>query len=108
MPFQTNAFRFPTFQLDLERGVLERCGQIVPIRAKSFAVLAYLVRHPNRIVSKDELVAALWHRVAVTDDAIAQTIKDARRAIGDKTGVIVRTLPKRGYLLVFEPSPVTD
>ena len=104
MAAQTEIFSLPGFRLDLGRGVLEREGQMVAVRPRSFALLCHLARNADRVVGKEELVASIWHRVAVTDDAIAQTIRDARRAIGDTTAEVLRTLPKRGYLLVAESS----
>ncbi len=93
MAAQTEIFSLPGFRLDLGRGVLEREGQMVAVRPRSFALLCHLARNADRVIGKEELVASIWHRVAVTDDAIAQTIRDARRAIGDATGEVLRTLP---------------
>jgi len=53
-------YRFGDCVLDLERGSLRRNGEEVPLRPKAFDVLKYLVLHHGRLVSKNELVAAVW------------------------------------------------
>jgi len=57
------------------------------------------VRHPQRLVRREELLAAAWQGVVVTDDSLTQCLVEIRRAIGDETRSIVRTVPRRGYLL---------
>ncbi len=89
--------RFGDFVLDLGRGSLERDGAEIALRPKTFAVLLHLVQNPNRLVSKDELFAAAWPNVTVTDDALVQSIGELRRALGDDGARLVRTIPRRGY-----------
>lgn len=93
---------FNGLRLDLERGVLELNGAVVPVRAKSFALLTFLVGNAGRVVSKDEIIAAVWARMVVSDDTLTQTIMDVRRTINDTRAELLRTVPKRGYL--FAPS----
>jgi DNA-binding winged helix-turn-helix (wHTH) protein len=54
--------------LDLARGRLIRGGEDVPLRPKSFALIAYMVGNAGRVVPKDELISALWPDVIVTED----------------------------------------
>jgi TolB-like protein/DNA-binding winged helix-turn-helix (wHTH) protein len=89
---------FADVRLDRRRAVLERNGSIVQVRPRTFALLCYLAENPNRVVSKDEILAAVWQRIAVSDDALTQTIKDVRRVIDDRDAAILRTIPKRGFL----------
>jgi adenylate cyclase len=93
---------FADARLDLRRSVLERNGAIVPVRPRTFALLCYLAANPNRVISKDEIIAAVWQRAAVSDDALTQTIKDVRRVIDDPDASILRTVPKRGFLFAGE------
>ncbi|TPI11707.1 winged helix-turn-helix domain-containing protein [Mesorhizobium sp. B4-1-1] len=86
-------------RLDIRRGVIERDGRHLRIRPKTFAMLSYLARNPDRVVAKDELIEAIWGKLTVTDDALTQTVKDIRRVIDDKAANVVRTVPRRGYLL---------
>ncbi len=78
-------------------------AQLIPLRPRAFAVLRYLVGHPGRVVTKDELTAAVWPDLAVTDDSLVQCIHQIRDAIGDDARTIVRTVPRRGYLLDVPP-----
>jgi DNA-binding winged helix-turn-helix (wHTH) protein/tetratricopeptide (TPR) repeat protein len=84
--------------LDLERGTLRRDGEIVPVRPKTFDLLAFLARNPGRVLSKDELFEAVWPGIIVTEDSLTQCIRDVRKSIGDETQSLVRTVPRRGYM----------
>lgn len=97
-------FAFDDFRLDLARGRLLRGAEPVPLRPKSFELLAYLVENRGRLLPKDELIGALWPDVVVTDDSLTRCVSDVRAALGDRAQALVRTVPRRGYL--FE-APVT-
>jgi adenylate cyclase len=74
-------------------------------------VLRYLAENAGRLVGKDELIAAVWPGVFVTDESVARCISDVRTALGDTRQDIIRTVPRRGYLLatpVARASPTTD
>jgi DNA-binding winged helix-turn-helix (wHTH) protein len=68
------------------------------LRPKSFDVLHYLVQHPQRLVSREELLRAAWPGVVVTDDSLTQCLIEIRKALDDREKSIVRTVPRRGYL----------
>jgi DNA-binding winged helix-turn-helix (wHTH) protein len=91
--------RFSAFTLDLLRCVVRRGNEELPLRPQSFDVLRYLAERPGRIVSKEELFAAIWPGATVTDDSLVQCIRDIRQALGDSSRQIVKAVPKRGYLL---------
>lgn len=76
-------------------------GAPVALRPQAFAVLRYLAENPDRLVTKDELMAAIWQGVAVTDDSLVQCIHDIRRALGDEAHTVLRTVQRRGYRLVL-------
>lgn len=73
------------------------------LRPQAFAVLECLSKHPNRIVSKEDLMRAVWGGVVVTEYSLVQCVTDIRRALGDTDHTLTKTVPKRGYLLVQEP-----
>src|SRR5438045_3347814 len=98
-------YSFGDFTLDLERGALQKCGTDVRLRPKSFDVLRYLAENHGRLVSKDELLNAVWGRTVVTEGSIAQCLIDIRRALGDRSQSIVQTVPRRGY--IFD-APVSE
>ena len=92
---------FDDFELDLGRGSLLRRGEEIPLRPKSFAMLQYLLEHASQLVTRQELMSAVWPDVVVTDDSIAQCLIELRRALGDDQRTMIRTVPRRG--LIFEP-----
>lgn len=92
------AYAFAGFVLDLDRGCLRRGDQELRLRPKSFDLLCFLVRHRQRLLSKAELLAALWPDTFVTEDSLVQCVLELRRALGDQEQVLIRTVPKRGYL----------
>lgn len=102
-------FHFAGHILDLRRGCFSRDGQQIELRPKSFALLCYLVEHAGRLVARDELFEALWPDVIVTDDSLARCVLEIRRALGDNGRAILKTVPKRGYVLATEiASPPID
>ncbi len=94
-----STFHFDEFTLDLSRAALTRDGALIELRPKTFDVLTYLVRHPERLISKDDLIAAVWAGTVVTDDSLVQCVREIRMALGDSAQELVRTIPRRGYLL---------
>ena len=103
----TGAYRFDRFTLDHGRGaLLGPDGAEIPLRPKSLALLRLLVEHAGRAVDRDAIMAAVWPDVVVTDESITQCVRDIRKAIGDDAQQVLRTVPKRGYLLAAEATPV--
>jgi TolB-like protein/DNA-binding winged helix-turn-helix (wHTH) protein/cytochrome c-type biogenesis protein CcmH/NrfG len=98
--------RFHRYLLDLERGCLLLHENEIALRPKTFSVLCYLVKNGQRLVSKDELFAAVWPNVAVTDDTLVQSISELRQAIGDQGARLIRTVPRRGYRFEAEVTEV--
>lgn len=91
-------YLFGEFVLDVDRGALLLAGADVPLRPKSFEVLNYLVRHAGLLVSKEQLLAEIWHGVVVTDDSLTHCLIDIRKALGDDSREMVKTVRGRGYL----------
>ena len=94
---------FDRFILDLHRGILLNTGgEEISLRPKSFALLRTLVENAGRLLDRDALMAAVWPGVFVTDESVAQCVKDVRRALGDEGQRLIRTVVKRGYVLSAE------
>lgn len=91
-------YSFDEFKLDLTRGALFRGARELKLRPKSFDVLKYFAENSGRLISKDEIIEAVWHETAVTDDSLVQCLKDIRNALGDQSQTIIRTVPRRGYI----------
>ena len=96
-------YAFGTFRLDVAARALWRNGfDAVPLPSRAFDSLVYLVEHRDRLVSKNELIDAVWSDVVVTDDSLIHAISVMRRALGDDPNEprYVQTVPRRGYRFV--------
>lgn len=89
---------FADFTLDLSRGCLFRDGHEIKLRPKSYETLKYLVENPGRVLTKHELIQAIWPDSFVTDDSLVQCLREVRRALGDESQQYIKTLPRRGYI----------
>lgn len=95
-------FRFSDFEIDVARYELRRSGKTVPVEPQVFDLLTYLVRNSNRIVTKDELIDAVWNGRIVSEAAFSSRLSAARRALGDDgvRQIFIRTHYKRGFSFV--------
>src|ERR1041385_714022 len=93
-----NVRSFADFTLDLTSGCLLRGTEEVKLRPKSFATLRYLVENQGRLVSKAELIQAVWPDSFVTDDSLVQCLMDVRRALGGAEQAFIKTVLRRGYI----------
>jgi TolB-like protein/DNA-binding winged helix-turn-helix (wHTH) protein len=94
------AYSFQGFTIDPSRRELFREGQRVDVRPKSFDVLACLAANAGQLVSKGDLMQSVWPDVVVTDDSLTRCISDIRAALDDRAQRLVKTVPRRGYMLV--------
>ena len=101
-------YAFGEFVVDLRAGALRRGKTALPLRAKAFDVLVYLIGKRGEAVSKSELIDGVWKDVIVTENSLAQCIKDVRQALGDDDQAIIKTVPKRGYLFAASVSELAD
>ena len=100
-------FQFEGYTLDIARSSLRAADREVQLRPKSFEVLRYLVENADRLVTKEELIKAIWPNVVVTDKSLTHCISEVRKAIGDSKQAIIATVPRRGYRLVAAVSRLT-
>ena len=97
------AYCFDGFRLDPLSGMAVRQdGSELRLRPKTFAMLRFFLDNPGRLMSRDELIGRLWPGVAVTDDSLTQCVGDLRQAFGDRAAHVLRTIPKRGYMLTAQ------
>ena len=89
--------RFDSYVLDLERGCISAGNEEIAIRPKTFEFLRYLVSNPGRLVSKDELLTAVWPNVIVSEDSLVQCVTELRRALQDHDQHLIKTVQRRGY-----------
>src|SRR6266540_1144828 len=90
---------FGEWTLDTQRYELHRAGRVSRLRRKAFQVLAYLLAHPDRVVSKQELCEQVWPQQFISDAALESTIKAVRQALGDsgRGQRLIQTVYGQGY-----------
>jgi DNA-binding winged helix-turn-helix (wHTH) protein len=95
-------YRFHPFEADAAKGCLLRNGEEIPLRRKALQVLLALLENRDRLVTKDELFAAVWPDTAVTDDVLAGVITELRKALADnpKSPLYIKTVPRVGYRFI--------
>ena len=92
------------FAIDFARETLLGAdGLTVELRPQAWQVLRYLALNAGRLVTKEELLDAVWPDVVVTDDSLVQAVGDLRRAFGEAGRSLIKTVPRRGYMLVAAP-----
>lgn len=97
-------FYFADHVLDAARRELRRRGEAVTLEPQVFDVLVHLLRNRERVVSKDELLDAVWGGRIVSESTLTSRINAARKAIGDSGDAqrLIRTLPRKGLRFVGE------
>jgi len=95
-------YLFEDYDLDTDRCELRRGSHIVPTAPQVFDLLGYLIRQRERVVSKDDLVNAIWNGRIVSDVALTTRLNAARSAIGDsgEEQRLIKTLPRKGFRFV--------
>lgn len=95
-------YRFGPFELVQETRELLAAGVPRPVEPQVFDLLCHLVEARDRVVGRDELVVAIWHRRIVSEAAISARISAARAALDDdgKRQQWIRTIPRRGFRFV--------
>jgi TolB-like protein len=91
--------QFDRFTLDLKRGCVRAGARDITLAPKPFEVLRCLAENAGLLVSKRELFAAVWPNAVVTDDSLVQCIRELRDKLGDIDHRLIKTVPRRGYLL---------
>jgi DNA-binding winged helix-turn-helix (wHTH) protein len=97
-------FRFGLFELDTDSEQLLKAGRTVKIQQQPYKLLCLLIAQPGKVVSRDEIRAALWPAETFVDydQGVNFAMKQVREALGDDAdhGVYVQTVPKRGYRFI--------
>ena len=100
----TMLLRFASCDLDMDRRELRVRGASTHVEPQVFDLLLYLIANRNHVVSKDEMVDAVWGGRIVSDVTLNSRINAARRAVGDngKAQALIRTVPRRGFRFVAD------
>lgn len=101
------ARQFGPFRLDVADAQLSRGGQPVALRPKAFELLVTLTGRPQELVTKDELLDAVWGRRFITEGVIKSVVGELRAALGDdpKQPLWIETVPRRGYRFAGRVEP---
>jgi len=92
-------YRFGSFVLDAQKRTLSCNESLVPLTPKAFDVLVFLAQNPNRVITKDELLKAVWEDTFVEDGNLTQYISHLRRALADQSedNRLIVTIARKGY-----------
>jgi adenylate cyclase len=95
-------YLFEEYAFDTDRRELRRGADAVTVAPQVFDLLDYLIRNRERVVSKDDLINAVWNGRSVSDAALTTRLNVARSAIGDsgEEQRLIRTLPRKGFRFV--------
>jgi TolB-like protein len=95
-------FLFDDFSLDTDRRELRGAAGLIAVEPQVFDLLTYLVCNRDRVVTKDHILAAIWHGRIVSESALTTRINAARSAIGDSGEAqrLIKTLPRKGLRFV--------
>ncbi len=95
-------YLFEDYAFDTNRRELHRGADVVSVAPQVFDLLDYLIRNRERVVSKDDLIKAIWNGRSVSDAALTTRLNVARSAIGDsgEEQRLIKTLPRKGFRFV--------
>ena len=96
---------FPPFRLDAAEARLWKYGRELRIRPKPFAILCYLIQRPRRLITRSEIVDAVWGQSAVSDSLVRTHMRDLRKVLGED---IIETVVGRGYRLMADVSEIDE
>jgi DNA-binding winged helix-turn-helix (wHTH) protein/TolB-like protein/cytochrome c-type biogenesis protein CcmH/NrfG len=101
-PENPHFYEFGPFRLDPCAPLLLRDGHPVSLTLKALETLLYLVEHRGRVVSRDELIEAVWPNVAVEENNLSVNVSAVRKVLGEKREgeKYIETVPRRGYRFI--------
>ncbi len=105
-----NAFYVGESLVDLRRDLIETHGNRIKIEPRAMQVLAYLVEHAGEVVSREQILEAVWEGTFVTDEVLTNAIGKLRRAFGEEANDsgLIQTVPKKGYVFNGIVTPAVE
>ena len=97
-------FKFADVEVREREFCLVKGGEVLPVEPKTFRVLLYLLRNPQKLIAKEELLNAVWGDAAVTDSSLTRTIAQLRRLLGDeiRNPRYIETVATVGYRFLYK------
>ncbi len=101
-------YRFGTYELDTAAQELRCGGAVQSVEPQVFALLVHLVENRDRVVTRDDILAAVWQGRIVSESALSSRVKAARQVIGDDGHAqsFIKTVHKRGFRFVGDVEPI--
>ena len=94
---QPARWRFGDSELDEFRLEILHLGEVVPLEAKALELLRQFVRHPGEVLTKDELMEAVWPGRVLSESVLARAVSLLRKALADSSQTLIRTVHGYGY-----------
>ncbi|HEU5161785.1 MAG TPA: transcriptional regulator, partial [Thermoanaerobaculia bacterium] len=109
-PARHGAYDFGPFRLDARGHRLLRDTGTLPLKPKAFDMLLLFVENPGRVVTKEEILGALWPDTIVEEASLSQNVYEIRKALGDseRPHRYLENVPKRGYRFIAAVAPAGD
>ena len=103
-------FTFADVEVREREFCIVKAGELLPVEPKAFRVLLFLLRSPHRLITKDELLDAVWSDCAVSDNSLTRCVALLRRSLGDDTREprFIATVPTVGYRFLCDVKVVED
>ena len=101
---RASVFKFADVEVREREFRLVKAGEVLPVEPKTFRVLLYLLRNPQKLIAKEELLNAVWGDAAVTDSSLTRTIAQLRRLLGDeiRNPRYIETVATVGYRFLYK------
>ena len=103
-------FSFADVEVRESEFCIVKAGEVLPVEPRAFRVLVYLLRNPQRLITKDELLDAVWNDYAVSENSLTRSIALLRRLLGDDTREprYIATVPTIGYRFLCDVEAVEE
>src|SRR5262249_35079824 len=99
---------FGPYRLDAAKRLLTRSGESIPLAPKTFDLLLLLIGGQGRVLTKAELMGALWPDTFVEEASLSYQVATLRKALGSEGEDSVETVPKHGYRFTAAITPISD
>src|SRR5271168_125876 len=110
MDDKSHVFRFADVEVKEREFILVKADAAVQVEPKAFRVLLFLLRNPGKLVTKDEIFAAVWNDCAVSDNSLTRSIATLRRLLGDdaREPRYIATVQTVGYKFVCDVTAIEE
>jgi DNA-binding winged-HTH domains len=108
--YKYSVFNFADVEVREREFCIVKGGEVLPVEPKAFRVLLFLLRNPQRLITKEELLDAVWNDSAVTENSLSRNIAVLRRLLGDEIREprYIATVPTVGYRFLCDVEVAED